>query len=86
MYLKGSHSTICIWAEQHVTCEMLEVVVGSEECPDLVVEGEDGREGEQELQRAHEDVVRQVVVVIPVLNRDVQCEEWRSENLCVIVL
>ena len=54
---------------------MLEVVVGSEECPDLVVEGEDGREGEQELQRAHEDVVRQVVVVIPVLNRDVQCEE-----------
>ena len=73
MYLKGSHSTICIWAEQHVTCEMLEIVVGSEEGPDLVVEGEDGREGEQELQRAHEDVVRQVVVVIPVLNRDVQC-------------
>ena len=65
---------------------MLEVVVGSEECPDLVVEGEDGREGEQELQRAHEDVVRQVVVVIPVLNRHVQCEESRSENLCVIVL
>ena len=48
---------------------MLEVVVGSEKHPDLVVEGEDGREGEQELQSAQEDVVCQVVVVIPVLNR-----------------
>ena len=47
---------------------MLEIVVGSEEHPDLVVEGEDRREGEQELQAAQEDVVRQVVVVIPVLN------------------
>ena len=60
-------------AERHVTCEMLEIVVGSEEHPDLVVEGEDGREGEQELQGAQEDVVCQVVVVIPVLNR--RCQE-----------
>ena len=52
---------------------MLKVVVGSEEHPDLVVEGEDGREGEQELQSAQEDVVRQVVVVIPVLN--MRCHE-----------
>ena len=48
---------------------MLEVVVGSEEHPDLVIEGEDGHEGEKELQGAYEDVVRQVVVASPVLNR-----------------
>ena len=53
--------------EQHVTCEVLEVVVGSEECPDLGVEAEDGSEGEQELQQAQEDVVHQVVVASPVL-------------------
>ena len=37
---------------------MLEVVVGPEECPDPGVEGEDGSQGEQELQQAQEDVVR----------------------------
>ena len=48
---------------------MLEVVVGPEECQDLGVEGEDGSQGEQELQQAQEDVVRQVVVASPVLKK-----------------
>ena len=43
-----------------------------------MVEGEDGREGEEELQGAQEDVVRQVVVVIPVLN--MRCQEWRLKK------
>ena len=50
-----------------VTCEVLEIVVGSEEYPDPGVEGEDGSEGEQELQQAQEDVVNQIVVASPVL-------------------
>ena len=50
-----------------VTCEMRKAVVGPEERPDLGVEGEDGSQGEQELQQAQEDVVHQVVVASPVL-------------------
>ena len=46
---------------------MLEVVVGPEERPDLGVEGEDGSQGEQELQQAEEDVVNQIEVASPVL-------------------
>ena len=48
---------------------MPEIVVGPKKHPDLVVEGEDGCEGEQELQQAQEDVVRQVIVAIPVLKK-----------------
>ena len=60
---------------------MLEIVVGSEEHPDLVIEGEDGREGEQELQGAQEDVVRQVVVVIPVLNMSNEMSRMKNEDV-----
>ena len=59
---------------------MLEVVVGPEECPDLGVEAEDGSEGEQELQQAQEDVVRQVVVAIPVLMKISGILEYTSNR------
>ena len=46
-----------------------------------MVEGEDGREGEQELQGAQEDVVCQVVVVIPVLNMSNEMSRMEIEKL-----
>ena len=54
---------------------MLEVAVRPEEWPDPGVEAEDGREGEEELQRAQEDVVSQVVIASPVL----KISGWEEE-------
>ena len=46
---------------------MRKAVVRPEERPNLVIEGEDDSEGEQDLQQAQEDVVNQIVVASPVL-------------------
>ena len=46
---------------------MRKAVVRPEERPNLVIEGEDDSEGEQDLQQAQQDVVNQIVVASPVL-------------------